>query len=65
MSLPSGSMGPKVEAVCRFVEGREDGVAAIGALASASSVLAGHTGTQVRRERSTVAVRGTAQEETR
>jgi carbamate kinase len=45
-SFPSGSMGPKVEAVCRFVEitGR---VAAIGALADAADILAGNAGTLV------------------
>ncbi len=45
-SFPSGSMGPKVEAVCRFVEltGR---LAAIGALADAGEILAGNAGTLV------------------
>lgn len=45
--LPSGSMGPKVEAVCRFVEagGRLGG---IGALADAAEILAGTAGTVVR-----------------
>jgi carbamate kinase len=44
--FPSGSMGPKIDAVCRFVEltGR---VAAIGALADARDILAGHAGTLV------------------
>jgi carbamate kinase len=44
--FPSGSMGPKVDAVCRFVEvtGR---VAAIGALADAGAILAGRAGTVV------------------
>lgn len=44
--FPSGSMGPKVDAVCRFVEvtGR---VAAIGALADAGEILAGNAGTLV------------------
>ncbi len=42
--FPSGSMGPKVEAACRFVEatGRP---AAIGSLASAERMLAGTSGT--------------------
>lgn len=44
--FPAGSMGPKVHAVCRFVEltGR---VAAIGALADAAAILAGTAGTMV------------------
>ncbi len=41
-----GSMGPKVEAACRFVEAT-GGRAAIGALDEASSVLAGRSGTLV------------------
>jgi len=44
--FPSGSMGPKVEAVCRFVE-RTGRVAAIGALADAGAILAGDAGTLV------------------
>jgi len=43
-----GSMGPKVEAACRFVE-RSDGFAAIGALEEASTILAGAAGTRIRR----------------
>lgn len=45
-SFPSGSMGPKVAAVCRFVEltGR---FGAIGALADAGALLAGRAGTLV------------------
>jgi len=44
--FPAGSMGPKVEAVCRFAEmpGR---VAAIGALRDAEAILAGTAGTIV------------------
>ena len=45
--LPAGSMGPKAEAACRFVE-RTGGLAAIGALADAARVLAGDAGTTVR-----------------
>jgi carbamate kinase len=47
MGLPAGSMGPKVEAVCRFVEagGR---LGAIGALDHAAAILAGTAGTIVR-----------------
>ncbi len=41
-----GSMGPKVEAACRFVE-RTGGVAAIGALNDAVAVLAGTAGTTI------------------
>jgi carbamate kinase len=43
----AGSMGPKVEAACRFVE-RTGGRAAIGAIDQAEAVLAGTAGTQVR-----------------
>jgi carbamate kinase len=47
MALPAGSMGPKVEAVCRFVEsgGR---LGAIGALEDAPAILRGQAGTIVR-----------------
>lgn len=41
-----GSMAPKVEAVCRFVE-RTGRWAAIGALESAEAILAGRAGTRV------------------
>jgi carbamate kinase len=41
-----GSMGPKVEAACRFVE-RTGGTAAIGALEDALGILGGETGTLV------------------
>jgi carbamate kinase len=44
--FPAGSMGPKVEAVCRFVE-LTGGVGAIGRLDHASSILRGETGTIV------------------
>ena len=43
-----GSMGPKVDAACRFVE-RSDGFAGIGALEEASTILAGAAGTRIRR----------------
>jgi carbamate kinase len=46
LSFAAGSMGPKVEAACRFVE-RTGNAAAIGALAELSDVLAGRAGTQV------------------
>jgi carbamate kinase len=45
-SFPAGSMGPKVEAACRFVE-RTGKRAAIGALSEAQAVFAGKRGTQV------------------
>jgi carbamate kinase len=44
--FPAGSMGPKVEAVCRFVELTGD-LAAIGALEDAAAILAGKAGTVV------------------
>jgi carbamate kinase len=46
MSFAAGSMGPKIEAACRFVEatGRP---AAIGALADAARIVAGNAGTRV------------------
>jgi carbamate kinase len=44
--FPAGSMGPKVEAVCRFVEVTGD-LAAIGALTDAQLILAGKAGTIV------------------
>ncbi|MGZ8475574.1 MAG: carbamate kinase [Candidatus Limnocylindria bacterium] len=43
---PAGSMGPKVEAVCRFVEST-GGRAAIGSLGEVEQLLDGHAGTQV------------------
>lgn len=42
--FPAGSMGPKVEAVCRFVELTGD-MAAIGRLEDAQAILAGQAGT--------------------
>jgi carbamate kinase len=49
-----GSMGPKVEAACRFAE-RTGGLAAIGALEDAAAILRGERGTRVRaRSRATV-----------
>ena len=44
--FPTGSMGPKVSAVCRFVE-LTGGVAAIGRLEDASDILRGLAGTIV------------------
>lgn len=46
LTLPHGSMGAKVEAACRFVE-RTGGVAGIGALEQAESILEGRAGTVV------------------
>lgn len=48
-ALPAGSMGPKVEAACRFVDatGRR---ACIGALGELARILAGEAGTAVVRE---------------
>lgn len=46
MEFPAGSMGPKVEAVCRFVE-LTGGVAAIGTLEDAAAILRGDAGTVV------------------
>ena len=46
MGLPAGSMGPKVEAACRFVELTGD-MAAIGRLEDALDIIAGHSGTIV------------------
>jgi carbamate kinase len=49
-SFPAGSMGPKVDAVCRFVEGgggRGGRLGAIGALDDAAAILAGRAGTRV------------------
>jgi carbamate kinase len=46
MEFAPGSMGPKVEAACRFAE-RSGGFAAIGALGDAVEVLRGARGTRV------------------
>jgi carbamate kinase len=47
MSFAPGSMGPKIDAACRFAE-RTGGLAAIGALSEATAILAGRSGTRVR-----------------
>jgi carbamate kinase len=49
LAFPPGSMGPKVEAACRFVE-QTGGRAAIGALEQVRELLDGTAGTQVRLE---------------
>jgi carbamate kinase len=46
LSFAEGSMGPKVEAACRFVEATR-GIAGIGALADAREILAGRRGTRI------------------
>ncbi|MEU7854730.1 carbamate kinase [Nonomuraea sp. NPDC049141] len=46
LDFPAGSMGPKVEAVCRFVETTGD-MAAIGELGQAEQILEGSAGTIV------------------
>jgi carbamate kinase len=46
MSFPAGSMGPKVEAACRFVEAA-GAAAAIGRMDDAQALLDGTAGTQV------------------
>ncbi|MEU1200385.1 carbamate kinase [Streptomyces sp. NPDC005813] len=47
MGFPDGSMGPKVEAVARFVE-RTGGLAAIGSLDAAHEIVHGRSGTLIR-----------------
>jgi carbamate kinase len=47
-SFPAGSMGPKVEAACRFVEATGK-VAAIGRLDAAAALLSGEAGTTISR----------------
>lgn len=46
LDFAAGSMGPKVEAACRFVE-RTGGTAAIGSLDDATAVARGDAGTQI------------------
>jgi carbamate kinase len=46
LNPPAGSMGPKVDAVCRFVE-MTGGTAAIGSLDDAAAILRGEAGTIV------------------
>jgi carbamate kinase len=46
LEFPAGSMGPKVDAACRFVE-LTGGVAAIGRLEDASAIVRGEAGTVV------------------
>lgn len=46
LPFAAGSMGPKVDAACRFAE-RTGGLAGIGALADAAAILRGERGTRV------------------
>ena len=46
VSFADGSMGPKIEAACRFAEATS-GLAGIGALADARAILEGRRGTRV------------------
>lgn len=48
--FPAGSMGPKIEAACRFVE-HTGGIAAIGRLDDVTAILAGTAGTTIQRDR--------------
>jgi len=50
IDFASGSMGPKVEAACRFVEATGK-VAAIGALGEAAHIVRGEAGTRVSADR--------------
>jgi carbamate kinase len=47
-SFPAGSMGPKIDAVCRFVEATGK-LAAIGQLGDARALLTGEAGTLIAR----------------
>ena len=49
-SFAAGSMGPKVDAACRFVE-RTAGTSAIGALSDLAALVRGDAGTQIAPER--------------
>jgi carbamate kinase len=56
LEFAAGSMGPKVEAACRFVE-TTGGRAAIGALSDASRIVGGEAGTLVQPSAAAVGVR--------
>ena len=47
LEAPTGSMGPKIEAACEFIE-RGGSLAAIGGLADAAAMLRGEAGTVLR-----------------
>lgn len=49
LTFPAGSMGPKVEAACQFVEATGKR-AAIGALGDIQAIVAGNAGTQVKND---------------
>lgn len=51
LDFAAGSMGPKVQAACDFVN-RTGGLAGIGALADASAILTGKAGTRVSADKS-------------
>ena len=55
LSFASGSMGPKVEAACRFVE-HTGGDAVIGSLAELDAVSRGEAGTRISPARAALAV---------
>ena len=55
--FPSGSMGPKVEAAAAFARSRPGKVAAVGALADITDILAGTQGTRVTTDASEVTFR--------
>ena len=55
--FPSGSMGPKVEAAAAFARSRPGKVAAVGALADITEILAGTRGTRVTTSASAVTFR--------
>lgn len=46
MRFEPGSMAPKIEAACRFVE-KTGGIAAIGALDQAAAIVRGEVGTRI------------------
>ncbi len=56
MTFAPGSMGPKVQAACRFAE-RTGGLAGIGSLAEAVDILEGRSGTRVRAQPKEASVR--------
>jgi carbamate kinase len=51
--FPPGSMAPKIDAACRFVESAP-GMAGIGALEDAAAILSGNAGTLIRREQDAI-----------
>lgn len=56
LSFPAGSMGPKVDAACSFVN-ETGGFAAIGALDEIAAILAGRAGTRIDRRATTLQIR--------